>query len=152
MTDPTVIHATFVLERTYAAPPARVFAAWSDRDTKARWFLGAEDGAAPGYELDFRVGGREAARGGPEGGPTYTYEARFRDIVPDRRIVSTYEMHLDDARISVSVATVELRADGDGTHLVYTEQTAFLDGHDVPGQRQHGMGKLLDALSRAVGA
>jgi hypothetical protein len=61
-------------------------------------------------------------------------------------------MLLGDTRISVSVATVELRPDGDGTQLVYTEQTAFLDGHDVPGRRQDGMGTLLDALGRALRA
>ncbi|SDE49876.1 hypothetical protein SAMN05216270_12458 [Glycomyces harbinensis] len=35
MNDHSVKHGTFTLERTYAASPAAVFAAWSDRDTKA---------------------------------------------------------------------------------------------------------------------
>ena len=39
---------------------AAVFAAWSDRDTKAKWFA-VEDGR---YSLDFRVGGTEAVHGG----------------------------------------------------------------------------------------
>lgn len=55
MTDHSVKHSTFTLERTYAASPAAVFAAWSDRDTKAKWFA-AEDGR---YSLDFRVGGTD---------------------------------------------------------------------------------------------
>ena len=60
MTDHSVKHSTFTLERTYAASPAAVFAAWSDRDTKAKWFA-VEDGR---YSLDFRVGGTEAVHGG----------------------------------------------------------------------------------------
>ena len=30
MTERSVTHATFVIERTYDATPARVFAAWAD--------------------------------------------------------------------------------------------------------------------------
>lgn len=38
MTNRSVLHATFTLERTYPATPARVFAAWADPAAKARWF------------------------------------------------------------------------------------------------------------------
>ena len=37
MTERSVQHATIVVERTYAASPARVFAAWSDKDALLRW-------------------------------------------------------------------------------------------------------------------
>jgi uncharacterized protein YndB with AHSA1/START domain len=57
-------HGTFTLSRTYPVPPERVFAAWSSRESKARWF-GAP--GAPGYELDFRVGGTEII---PPAGPS----------------------------------------------------------------------------------
>ena len=51
------------------------------------------------------------------------------------------------ARISASVATVELTPDSRGTRMVYTEQGAFLDGHDTPAQREHGTRELLDNLA-----
>ncbi len=142
MTERSVTHATFVVERAYDASPARVFAAWSQPDAKARWF----GGSGGEYELDFRIGGREFSRGGPQGGPVYTFEARYQDIVPDERIVYAYDMHLDDARISVSLATVELKPAGEGTRLIFTEQGAFLDGLDTPEQREQGTGGLFDAL------
>jgi uncharacterized protein YndB with AHSA1/START domain len=145
MTERSVTHATFAIERTYDAPPARVFQAWADPAVKGRWFGGDEDGGGE-YELDFRVGGRELNRGGPSGGPVYTYEARYDEIVPDERIVYTYDMDLDESRISVSLATVELEPEGGGTRLVLTEHGAFLDGHDTPEQREQGTGSLLDAL------
>jgi hypothetical protein len=54
----SVEHDRFELQRTYPAPPERVFARWADPALKAGWF------SAPGaeYEFDFRVGGHEVNR------------------------------------------------------------------------------------------
>ena len=108
MTERSVTHATFVLERTYAASPARVFAAFADPAAKKRWFASPDEMGPAQHEIDFRVGGREINRAGPPGGPVYTFDARYQDIVPNQRIVTTYEMLMADTRISVSLATVEL--------------------------------------------
>jgi uncharacterized protein YndB with AHSA1/START domain len=148
MPDRSVNHATFVVERTYDASPQRVFAAWADPEAKARWFGNPDQGAAE-YELDFQVGGREFNRGTVEG-QEYTYEARYRDIVPDERIVYAYDMHSGERRISVSLGTVQLEPQGDGTRLTYTEQGAYLDGLDSPEQRQQGTGGLFDALGEEL--
>jgi uncharacterized protein YndB with AHSA1/START domain len=139
----SIEHSTFVIERTYAASPARVFQAWADPASKRHWF-------GEGLEMDFRVGGRETNGGGPEGGPHYSYAAEYRDIVPDERIVYWYEMHMDEQLISVSVATLELEPDGDGTRLTLTEHGAFLDGLDTSAQREHGTGVLLDRLGDSL--
>jgi uncharacterized protein YndB with AHSA1/START domain len=139
----SVEHATFVIERRYEVSPERAFAAWADPEAKARWFVDSE----ANLELDFRVGGRERSRGTAPDGNTYRYEALYQDIVPAQRIVYTYDMHLQETKISVSLATVEFTPVGDdGTRLVFTEQGAFLDGHELPAQREHGMGSLLDLL------
>ncbi len=145
----TVTHANFTLERTYDAAPERVYRAWTDPAAKAQWF---GDPSAPGtdHRLDFRVGGTEHTSGGSGDGPVYSYDATYRDIVPNERIVYTYDMHMGEQRISVSLSTVEFFADGAGTRLVYTEQGAFLDGLDEPAAREHGTGELLDALGRVL--
>ena len=142
--DRSVNHATFAVERTYDASPGRVFAAWADPEAKALWFGNPDQGVAE-YELDFQVGGREFNRGTVEG-QDYTYEARYQDIVPDERIVYAYDMHAGGRRISVSLGTVQLKPEGDGTRLTYTEQGAYLDGLDTPEQREQGSGGLFDAL------
>jgi uncharacterized protein YndB with AHSA1/START domain len=153
MSDRYVTHDTMVLERTYSASPARVFAAWADPAAKAVWFTGAEpDEFTPSdYELDFRVGGREFTRGGPDGGEIYTYEARYDDIVAGQRIVYSYYMLRGDVRMSVSVTAVEFRAEGDGTKLVLTEHGVYLDGEDKPELRTEGIGLQLDALGAWLG-
>jgi uncharacterized protein YndB with AHSA1/START domain len=148
MSERSVEHATFVVERTYDASPSAVFTAWADPAAKARWFGNPDEGVEE-FELDFRVGGREFNRATMEG-QTYTFEARYQDIVPDERFVYAYEMHFDDKRISVSLGTVELKPEGEGTRLTYTEQGAYLDGLDSPAQRQEGTGQLLDALEKEL--
>ena len=150
MTDRSTQHATFVIERSYDAVPARVFAAFSDPKAKARWFEGPAEWNKGRQEFDFRVGGRERISGGPKGGPVHSFDAYYHDIVPNQRIVYTYDMHLDDKRISVSLATVEFKPAGAGPRLIFTEQAVFLDGYDDAGSREHGTRGLLDKLDAAL--
>jgi uncharacterized protein YndB with AHSA1/START domain len=70
--------------------------------------------------------------------------------VPDQRIVYTNDMHLDEKRISVSLATVEFKPAGAGTRLLFTEQAVFLDGYDDPAVRERGTRALLDDLDAAL--
>jgi uncharacterized protein YndB with AHSA1/START domain len=151
MTDRSVVHDTFVLERSYAASPARVFAAWSDPVAKAKWFGDPDDDQGPALDMDFRVGGRESFGGAMHAGHVYSYDALYQDIVDDHRIVYTYEMTMDGKRISVSVSTVQFTPDGDGTALTFTEQGAYLDGYDTPNQREAGTRGLLESLATALG-
>lgn len=148
MTTRSTEHGSFVLTRTYPASPERVFAAWSSRDAKARWFGGG--GGQPALTMDFRVGGTESLRGGPPGGPVHTYEATYQEIVPDERIVYGYTMDADDTRVSVSVTTVEFTRAGDGTTLTFTEQGVFLDGADTLTVREKGTSELLDQLGASL--
>lgn len=140
MTERSVTHESFAIERTFEAAPERVFAAWSDPEAKAHWF-GAER-----YNLDFRIGGTEVNSGTFDGN-VYTYEARYHDIVPDRRIVYTYDMHRDDDRISVSLSTVQFQPDKAGTRMLYTEQFAIFEGADTMAARRHGTEEIFDRLS-----
>ena len=55
-------------------------------------------------------------------------------------------------RISVSLATVEVKAEGKGTRLTLTEQGAYLDGSDDGSLRKQGTEGLLDALGRYLSA
>jgi len=146
MSKQSVTHDTFNLERVYDASPARVFAAFSQPELKRQWFNGPEEWGPDEHTHDFRVGGRETSVGGPKGGPVHSFDAIYQDIVPNQRIIFSYDMHIDSTRISVSLTTIEFTPQGKGTRLTFTEQGAYLDGHDNPAERKHGTGELLDAL------
>jgi uncharacterized protein YndB with AHSA1/START domain len=156
MTDRSVIHDTFSIERTYPAAPSRVFAAFASQEAKDAWGdtgdLEPVPGEAGTQEFDFRVGGRERFGIKMEGaGTIFRYDALYYDIVPDQRIVYSYEMYADDARISVSVATIEFTKSGDGTALTWTEQGTYLDGIDgpqAPELRKGGTSEMLDGLAK----
>jgi uncharacterized protein YndB with AHSA1/START domain len=145
-----VVHSTFSVERTYPSPPARVFAAFSNQETKRRWFAEGEGWEVDEFTLDFRVGGREISRFRFKGGPPMGNDTVYLDIVPDRRIVLAYTMIVGDRRISVSLATVEIAASGQGTRLVYTEQGAFFDGADGIKRREHGCRELFEKLGEEL--
>jgi len=146
----SVAHGTFCIERTYAVPRAQVFRALTDPKAKAKWFGGGAGYTLLSREMDVRPGGREHVSGRWESGIVSTFDALYHDIVPDERIVYSYEMHLDERKISVSLATFELKSAGNGTRLVLTEQGAFLDGFDDAGSRERGSNFLLDALGKSL--
>ncbi|SFO49106.1 Uncharacterized conserved protein YndB, AHSA1/START domain [Mesorhizobium sp. NFR06] len=152
MSERSVVHSTFVVERVYPAAPEKVFFALSDPAAKKRWFVDPDNPMPSRHEMDFRVGGREVNAGCPSDGQMHFFNAVYQDIVPNRRIVYSYELLFGETRVSVSLATIELIAEGKGTRLVLTEQGAFFDGIDTPATREHGTGELLDALGAALAA
>ncbi|MEJ0049322.1 MAG: SRPBCC family protein [Rhodospirillales bacterium] len=146
----SVVHGGFSIERVYDAAPAAVFHALSDKAAKARWFTGGDSYTVLAREMDFRPGGRETVAGRWASGMVTRFEATYFDIIPNERIVYAYEMRLDDRKISVSLATMQLKPAGLGTRLVVTEHGAFLDGYDDAGSREHGTGDLLDRLGASL--
>jgi uncharacterized protein YndB with AHSA1/START domain len=144
------VHAAFTIERRYAASVAQVFKALTDPIAKAKWFTGGSGYTVLVREMDVRSGGRERLQGRWPSGVVTDFEAVYHDVVPNERLVYSYQMHLDERKISVSLATVELRAVSDSTQLVMTEQGAFLDGYEDAGSRERGTNSLLDALGNSL--
>ena len=103
----SVVHGAFRVERTYEATADQVYKAISDEAAKSRWFFGPAGWRLIERVMDFRVGGRERVKGGFEGGVTTTFDAIYHDIVPRERVIYTYKMHIDDRKISVSLATLQ---------------------------------------------
>jgi uncharacterized protein YndB with AHSA1/START domain len=150
MSEPTVDHATFVIERVFSVPPPRVFAAWSDPAAHERWFVQGEGWDIVEYQHDFRVGGLETGRFSQDGTVFYSNDTHYDDIVPDERIVFSYTMARDGTTISASLATIELLASGKGTRMIFTEQGAFLNGGDKAADREQGWNGLFDALAKEL--
>ena len=123
-----------------------MFAAWAEPEAKARWFGGGPTETPSSSSTSGSAGGSSAAA--PRQTATaYTFEARYQDIVPDERIVYTYDM--------LPRRTADLRLAGDGgvharrrRHPAdLTEQGAFLDGLDTPAPARAGLAGLLESLA-----
>ena len=139
----SVTHADFTIERRYPYTPRQTFSAFAEPELRRQWFANPGNWDDAEWELDFRVGGSERNTGGGR-----AFHSRFHDIVDAERIVFAYDLWHDGRLISVSLTTVEFLAEGAGTHLRFTEQGVFFDGEVAAAQREHGTGKLLDALTR----
>ena len=137
----------FTIERRFRQTPAQTFQAFADPDLKRRWFGAPDTWPDAKLELDFRVGGGELSVGRDPGGTLHEFRSRYHDIVDDERIVFAYDLLLDGRLVSVSLTTIEVRPDGEGSRLVFTEHGAFFDELEDPAEREHGTGLLLDGLA-----
>ncbi|MFT3926644.1 MAG: SRPBCC family protein [Myxococcales bacterium] len=150
MSENSVVHGTFTIERTYKHTPAKVFAAFHDPRKKRRWFAEGEGWEVEEFKVDFRVNGFETSRFRFKGGPEMTNHTLFTDIVPDRRIIVCYTMAVAGKRISSSLGTTQFIPVGSGTKVIYTEQVVFLDGADATKDREAGSRELFEALEREL--
>ncbi|MER5458053.1 SRPBCC domain-containing protein [Micromonospora sp. NPDC002389] len=123
-----VLHDTFTISRHLDVPPNEVFTAFADTAIRQRWFR--LPGSEASYEHDFRVGGGEMARSTFTGLDTaperLEYRSRYIDIADAHRIVYSYEAVVDGELRWISLVTVRLEAETDGTRLERTEQVTFL--------------------------
>lgn len=156
-TEPKVIHATCVVERSFSKPPGEVFAALSEPDKVRRWYGAGGNQEMVEFALKFAVGGTQRMTyrfkpGHPLAGKVLMNDGLFQDIVPNQRIVAASSMTIDEQRISASLVTFELLPTEKGTDLVCTHQGAFFEGSgpDPDKMREQGWNVLMDKLVSVV--
>ncbi|WP_158785470.1 SRPBCC domain-containing protein [Granulicella sp. L46] len=153
MQEPSVVHSTFVLERSYPKPPKTVFSAFAEEGKKRRWYAEGEANEVQQFAMDFRVGGTERLiyklkPGTPVAGMIITNESRYLDIVSGALIVTATTMDLGEKRILVSLVTAEFLETDNGTDLILTHQGVYLSGPNglTPPMIETGWNGLLDSL------
>ena len=145
MTDRSTIHASFTIERTFPVPPERVFQAFADPAEKAKWF-GGGDWEQLERTFDFRPGGGETDVARAPDGSVVGFYLRYYDIVPNERIVYSFDMSQNGEHASLTVTSIELEPVDGGTRYLHVEHGAYLDGHHSPEGREEGSNGIVDAL------
>jgi len=154
MEEQSIVHSTFVVERSYPQPPERVFAAFAQPARKRRWYAEG-DHEIQEFEMEFRVGGNERLRyrfkeGHPIAGSEISNESTYQDIKAENHILITSKMSLNGKPIVVMLATFEFLPVETGTELVLTHQGAFLEWPDGPRMIEAGWQVLLDRMAQEL--
>ncbi|HEX8470706.1 MAG TPA: SRPBCC family protein [Brevundimonas sp.] len=143
----TVTNSTFTIQRVLNAPPARVFEAYTSVEAKGAWFKAPMDVETLDRDFDFRVGGRERFHARWPDGRLSDFQAVYHDIVENERIILVYDMFHNGDKLSVSLQTLEFKAEDDRTRLIHTEQGSYLvGGAEAVAGREHGTAWGIDNL------
>ncbi|HEU4392586.1 MAG TPA: SRPBCC family protein [Solirubrobacterales bacterium] len=123
------------VERTFEAPPERVFAAYTDPELVPQWW-GPRGTTTIVEELDATAGGKwrfvmHDADGGETG-----FRGVFREVSPHERIVQTFEWEGMPGHVSVDTAVFEDIGDG-RTRVVST--SVFHTPEERDGMLESGM-------------
>lgn len=147
----TLTHDTFTIERQFKAGRKRAFEAWSQIALKEKWFVGpAGKWTLLRREFDFRVDGREIARGAFGDSDTSHFDAIYLDIVDQERIVYAYRMSASDRLLSISLVTVEFEDCGTGSKTKFTEQGVYFATQEAAAGRRKSSEMLMDNLTRVI--
>ena len=144
---PPVNHDTIILERTYEAKPARLFEAFASPQARMRWNVPSANVDLVYDEADFRIDGLDIGRYGPRGNLVYRVETRYRDIVPQKRIVLTEVVSQGGNALCFALITVEFLPADIGTRLILTDQVASFGGRSMIEGHKAGHAGALDNLA-----
>lgn len=141
---------SFDLERTYAAPPERVWAAFTRADLLERWVCPDPEWRVASCLVDAYEGGGYQVRFGPRpAGDAYSETATFTTFEPARRLVLDVVTSGEDMNES-SVCTVRLHPVDGGTRLELT-----VEGLSDPGTAENmriGWTWCLESIAKELDA
>lgn len=140
-------HATIVIERHLAAPPERVFRAWTvDR---GRWDVPKAEWVVADIENDVRVDGWHRTRFGPAEAPVFESRGRYLVVRENELLIMAGVLYERGNPTTATTTTVDMAPDRDGTHLVLTDQSAYFSG-ETPDMRESGLSVLVDRLEEQL--
>ena len=145
MATTTATKPSLTIKRHLKAPPAKVYAAWTDPE-KVKGWMGPGEVKAKSAESDLRVGGRYRWVMVAPSGQELDVRGVYREIVPNEKLVFTWSWLSAPER--ESLVTVLLKPDGDGTLLTLTHEQFF--DEDARDQHNNGWNGALDKMEKFV--
>jgi uncharacterized protein YndB with AHSA1/START domain len=141
MSTQAAVRPSLTLKRRFKAPPAKVFAAWTDPEKMKRW-MGPGEIKAVRAESDARVGGHYRVLMETPGGEKHDVGGVYREVIANEKLVFTWAWTVappDEPH--ESLVTVLLKPDGGGTLLILTHEHLF-DEESRAGHEQGWIGSL----------
>jgi uncharacterized protein YndB with AHSA1/START domain len=114
------IDRTITITRHFPAPRSAVFRAFTDKDAFAHW-MGPKGVRALECVQDAAKGGRYRLVLCDEHGKRHVLSGEFREVLPDERLVFSWEPQWGEQRTVPTIVTVELHDRDDGTELMLTQ-------------------------------
>jgi uncharacterized protein YndB with AHSA1/START domain len=146
MASGTATKPSLTIKRRLNAPPAKVFAAWTDPE-KVKGWMGPGDVKVLAVECEPRAGGRYRWLMRAPSGEDHDVSGVYREFVPGRRLVFTWAWKSTPER--ESLVTVDLKPEGDGTLLTLTHEQFF--DEDARDRHRQGWEGAMDKLETFVG-
>lgn len=138
-----------VMTRQFAAPPERVYAAWTTPALFSQWF-GPPGGAVTRCEMDAKVGGRWRTEMRMPEGQTYGASGEFKVLEPPKRIVLSWVWDDRPAGAPDMEIDITLAAQGAGTAMTFT-QTGFRS-EEQRGRHTQGWTPAFEKLAAVLSA
>jgi len=139
------------LERVIAAPPERVFDAWTTPELLAKWFGPSDAIPLVSAEVDARVGGSYRLELADPSGARHVVFGVYRAVERPRLLSMSWAWESPGWKDRESRVTVEFAPEGDGTRLVLTH-VKLLDAEAVTSHGEGWAGGLerLERLGSAL--
>lgn len=138
---------TIVIERTFAAPPERVFRAWTDPATLTKWW-GPEGYTTPEYKMDVRPGGQYRTTMVGPAGESHTCSGMYREVVPAKRLVFTWAWEENGKRGHETEVTVTFEPAAGGTKMRFVQ--AVFDSMEQRDNHNQGWESSFNDLARVL--
>jgi len=140
---PSAVKPSLTIKRRFNASPAKVFTAWTKPEELMKWMRPAAITSCKA-ENDLRVGGSYHIRMQGAEGEEHNVSGEYREIVPNQKLVFTWAWRSTPER--VSLVTVQLKPDGDGTLMTFLHEQFF--DEDARDRHNYGWTGAFDKLEK----
>jgi|SRR5919108_3402652 uncharacterized protein YndB with AHSA1/START domain len=150
MMNPVSRDATLTLTRSFKAPRARVFQAWTNPDELKKWWQLGHGWKLNIVEVDLKVGGKfRIGLTSSSSDATHEVTGVFREVLPPERLVYTWTTNDSESKGDHSLVTVDFRDKGASTEVALRHER--LAEKQTRQNTYDGWLIVLDGLARLMG-